>query len=194
MKNYVLATVLVFTALTSVFAVEVATTTTLSIYSNEKAILLDVKSLVSAPESITITDNDGRVVYTNKINSDRRLVKYNLENLPSGDYTIKVKGSNFIEYTNTRITNSEIQLSASNTYFRPIVTTDSDKVYVNALLTETDEIQITVLDDKGLEIFRAVQEDDIDYKKTFDLGQLASGNYNVVIITDHFVDEVAISL
>lgn len=194
MKNLILNIVFVFAAILQLSANNAPKGSTIKVINNEKSILLNLKHNLSEVKNFSIIDNSGDIIFTDAIDKNKITVKYNLENLPSGKYIIKVQGNNFVEFIETVITNNFVNLIDTETYFRPVVKNMDHKVLVNALLLGEDDIQLNIYNENDVLVYDYSDKTKGSYIKTFNLEELVDGNYTVVVSTDNFTESLTISI
>ena len=193
MKNLLIASFLIIASLTQVAASIVPVSSSLKVMAVEKSVILDRTGSVAGAESFTIIDAEGNIVFNDKVEKYENKVKFNLSKLPAGNYTIKVSGENFIEIHETVITAQGLSLVSAESHFKPNVTEKEGKLFVNAMLYDED-INVIIYDLKGKLVYDFSNQDSGRFYKTFNLEQLASGNYDVTVLTDYFSATSRISI
>ena len=194
MRNLLFIAVFLFSATMQLSANDEPKNSTLYIPGNEKSVVLNLVGPETEAEFLTITDARGDIVFKDKIETNKQRIKYDLWKLPNDNYTIKVEGDQFVEYHQVLISNDLISLVSSETYSRPVVQNLNKKIIVNASSTNEEDIQLIIVDQTGQVVYAFNEKKQGNYKKAFNLEHLEVGTYNVIISTDHFSNEIKISL
>lgn len=182
-----------FAAFNPLSANPTPTTSSLLFPENEQAVVLNLEGQMGSVESFILSDNRGEVIYSDNIGKHKKRIKYDLRQLPDGYYTIKVIGENTIEHHQISISKDGVNLTNSVSYKRPFITNLKDRVVVHSSSNSNESIGLSIYNETGDLVYSYDEEKSGDYYKVFNLEKLAQGNYNVVVRTRHFVDEVLVS-
>jgi len=194
MKTLVLNITFLFVSIFQMSASNAPKLSSLVSYINEKTIVFNQVDNNSEVETITIYDTGGKVVFEDGLRKYENGVKYKLNRLPVGDYTIKVLSNKYVEMIQTTITENDVLLGNSEFYYKPLLKSNDDKLFVHALFPNNDRIALRIYDDKG-ELVYDYQEDVLgDFQKAFNLEELVEGDYKIYVNTDYFSEAVKVSL
>jgi len=167
---------------------------TLDVIKNEKAVILNLSGLNTHIEFFTITDASGELVFIKRVNKQESKMKFNLEKLPQGEYTLKVEGDNFIELFETVISNESLDIENKVSHFKPQLVRMDQKIMINAYFPSEGDIQVAIYDTKGVLVYDFNRHKTGSFRKIFNLGQLEKGDYDVVVSTDYFNQTSQISI
>lgn len=194
MKNLLVLFAFILVSFAQLSASNAPQSSKLHVLKNEKAVILNLSGLTTKTKSFTVTDSYGEIVFTQVVSKYGHGVKYKLSSLPAGHYLIKVSGDDFVEMYNTVITDDQLIVENSEVHFRPSVTGIMDKVVVDAILANNEDIQVNIYNRSGGLVYSYNDEKAGSFNKTFNLEQLESGKYNVIVSTDYFTESSSISL
>lgn len=195
MKNLILVSVLVISTLFNVQANNSPTSATVYTVSGEKSVILNLADIFSQTDLFTITDSNDNIVFTDIVEKYKNNVKYNLRNLPNGEYTINIEGENFTEYYETSITNDQVQILSSQSYFKPVIHNMNTSIVISdANSTSKEDVQVYIYNEDGDLVYDFKDTKIGTYTKKFNLEHLQKGNYNMIVYTDHFTESINISL
>lgn len=195
MKNLILVSVLVISTLFNVQANNSPTSATVYTVSGEKSVILNLADIFSQTDLFTITDSNDNIVFTDIVEKYKNNVKYNLRNLPNGEYTINIEGENFTEYYETSITNDQVKIVSSQSYFKPVIHNMNTSIVISdANSTSKEDVQVYIYNEDGDLVYDFKDTKIGTYTKKFNLEHLQKGNYNMIVYTDHFTESINISL
>jgi len=194
MKNLLLTIAVVISGAFQMTANSGLTASSIVVLDNEKSVLLDLNGTLQAADAFTITDVKNNIVFSETIKKHQANVQYNLEHLPYGKYEIKIEGADFVEYHEILVSNSQVDLISKESYFRPFIRKSGDKIRVNALFPSKENVQLNILDETGALVYSYSDLKSSNYGKVFNLENLDTGNYTVIVSTNHFSSSKKISL
>ena len=182
-------------ALMFVAATGSAKDTKLNITANaEKSVTIEM-DMQSAKQYLSIVDKDGVTFYTENIeNANAYSKKFDLQNLPDGNYFLKVE--NDLKETVFAISISESKISIINRKenVKPIFRKDGKKVYLNLLNLEKKDVRITIFDSDSRIVFNETVTDTALIEKAFNFEKAFEDRYTVVVKNneDTFYEDIAI--
>lgn len=182
--------ILIFTALTtfSSFASGVKPLptlvegTTITVYfEDDKSDMLNV----------SITDRYGYELLSEKIqNKNRKFRKYNLEQLPFGEYSLKIESDQKIVYKTIKMERNNSVVLNEKVTFKPTTFFKNDRWLVNALALG-EKVSIKIYDEKFQELFEDKFKNESVIAKSYNLSELAYGVYTLsVTIGDNSFNKV----
>ena len=166
--------------------------TSLIVIENQKAVVLNLSEIDAA--SFLIFDDKGTRIYSQEIRRFETGVKYVMNNLPTGKYTIEIHGDSFMEFYSTVLTKDGLTIESNEAYFRPSISSVNKKVVIDAELAEKEDIEISIYDKNEYLVYSFDDHKTGSYNKVFNLNKLKRGQYRVVVSTDHFTESSTISL
>ena len=194
MKNLLVLIVCTLVSIAQLSAGNAPQSSKLHVLKTEKAVILNLSGLTTKAKKFTVTDSDGVIVFTQFVAKYDHGVKYKLANLPAGQYVIKVGGDDFLEMYNATITNDELIIENSEVHFRPTVNKLNEKVTIDAILADKEDIQVNIYNMSGELVYSFNDEKAGSFNKIFNLEQLKSDRYNVIVSTDYFTESSVISI
>jgi hypothetical protein len=194
MKNLILVTAFILASFLQMIASDAPKSATLDVVSNEKSIVLNSSSVTEETKTFTITDQSGAILFTDIIEKNKKRVKYDLKRLPNGDYSIKIAGNNSIEFYQATISDNDVSLTNAKTYFRPAIQQSENNIVVSSINLNDEDLQVSIYDSSHELIYKSNEQRTGNFQKTYNLKQLAEGEYNVIVSTDYFSNSMEISL
>lgn len=194
MKNLIVLVAFTIVSIAQLSANNAPQSSKLHVLENEKAVILNLSGLTTKAKNFTVSDSKGDVVFTQVVSKYDHGVKYKLSNLPAGQYVIRVGGDDFVEMYDAVITNDQLIVENSEVHFRPTVNSINEKVMVDAILANEEDIQVNIYNMSGELVYSFNDEKAGSFNKTFNLKQLQSDKYNVIVSTDYFTESSVISL
>ncbi len=181
MKNTLLLISTLILAIGSLFASEMkpnVTTTT------DKTITVNFDQTTNAPVDVILKDAAGFRLLEESLNSqDAQRRKYNLKNLPAGNYTLEIHEDFRITTESISIDNNTIEVTNEEVTFKPVCSQTQDHWNINLLLLKKDaDITIYNADDKP--VYTAKFRGEQNISKSYDISNLEIGNYKAVIQVD----------
>lgn len=166
----------------------------LNALASEKSVILDLSTLPAKVELFIITDYTGEDIFREKVGESERRIKYDLSNLPSGRYSIKVEGEDFVEIHTTLITEDQVIFERIDAHLRPTFEVFGEKLSVHTKGSHTENIDLVIYDETGELVYEFQGQTSDNFQKVFNLSMLAKGTYHVVASTNYFSESQSISL
>ena len=193
MKNLLGTTVFILFSFFQLSANNAPQKAVLDVVINEKSVVL--KSTVRTEEmTFIITDLFGEKVFIDKIEENKKRVKYDLKALPSGDYIFKIQSDNSIKIYEALISDDKVSLVNSKSFFRPMIQNMVRKVIVTSEHLNDEDIQVSIFDNSDALVYRSNDQNTGAFQKLFNLKELPLGDYTVMVSTDYFSNSTKISL
>lgn len=155
--------------------------TTVKISSVEKSVIVNLGSVQKEEISVSIEDFYGNVLITESVKNHSNFVKkYNVSKLESGQYAITITKKTLrtvqpftVSYEGA-VTMSDVEKKEK---FIPVLVQNGNKLDVNVLLGNYNNITVKILDNEGRSAL-----DDRNYvvltmHKRYDLSKLPAGSY-----------------
>lgn len=142
-------------------------------------------SVLKESAQITIADEYGSVLITEKTNAPSFAKLYNLELLPEGNYKVKVKtGQKEVEQI-LLIDRQTVTVKANlrREFLLPLVKLDQKMVKVMMLNTRITDVTVKIKNESGDVIFTDDLGSVVKVEKRYDVAKLDRGRYQVVIQT-----------
>lgn len=148
-----------------------------------KAFIVDTKLWKSEYLTVEIRDKAGELIFDNKY-STKKGKRFNLENLPSGEYSILI--ANELKSTKQEfiITAEEVVLLPNAvTVFKPVIIVKADHIDLNYLST-SNSITVSVYD-LNHNIFNVDYKNQVSINKRFDISNLPKGSYTFNVSSEN---------
>jgi hypothetical protein len=182
-------------ALMLVVATSAAKEPTLSVSPNAAKSLVFEMEDPSTDTVLSISDVDGVLIYSEKVgNAAPYSKKFNLMNLPNGDYELKVENALKKTVFKFDIDNSNVLIADRNENVKPVFKKNGQKVLLNLLNSDKKDIRITVYDSENRVLFNETVVDTFLVEKAFNFESAYEDTYSVVVQNgeDTFYEEVVI--
>lgn len=194
MKNVLLTTALLFITVIQSYAGHGPKSFDLTVLGNEKSVILKLASTGKDVELFTMMDSKGDILINQIVRTNDKNVKYDLSRLPNGTYTIKVDGTDYVELFETTISNEDVEIAQTAVFHRPALNLHDKKIILAAELDEDEKIGMTIYNASGDLVYEFEDQSSGDFQKSFNLKELASGDYSVFVSTNYFSESKKITL
>lgn len=194
MKNLTLVVAFILSGLFQLQANNVFSAAKLTVLQNEKSIILNTADQFKRTEVLKITDARANVVFTDVIEKNKQQVKYVLNKLPNGNYDITVGGSEVVTVYETIISDDNVKIVDTKSYYRPSIHTTIGKLLVTAKVEKKEDVRVSIYDKSNVLVFRYSMEKENPFTQSFNLEHLPKGDYEVTVSTDYFVEQSKITL
>lgn len=137
--------------------------------------------------TIRIFDEAGLNLLNEKIEVNRTFSKsYDLSNMPNGIYEVEIEDNiSFRKYfVITTSDTIEIMENVEQKVFKPIVVLEESLLKLNLLNLGSGDVELSLSNKIGEEIYTEKIENTIAIHKGFDLSKLPSGDYSVEVKTE----------
>ena len=169
-------------ALMFVVATSMAKEPTLRVTNNTEKSLDFEMDAPSGKTVISILDIDGVIIYSEKIASAATYSKkFDLRNLPDGDYTFKVEETLKETIFEFDIDNSTVILEERKENAKPVFNKNGQKVLLNLLNTDKGDVNITIYDSENRVVFNETVVDTFLVQKAFNFEKAYKDNYLMVV-------------
>ena|GEM_PF-863096 len=149
-----------------------------------KTIMIIFDQTINAPVDVVLKDAKGFKLLEESLNSkDAKSRKYNLKNLPVGNYTLEIHEDFKITTESITIDNDAVIVTDEDVTFKPVCSQTQDHWNINLLLLQKDaDIIIYNTDEKP--VYSAKFRGEQNVAQSFDISKLDKGNYNAVITVE----------
>lgn len=145
---------------------------------------------VSAETSVQILDQEGFTLIEESVAASEAFEKvFNLEKLQAGIYTLVIK-SNYKETVQPMIItgrNLIVDESKRKEFYPAIIKMEKNNVNLSLLNPTKSKVVLSIQDATGETLYRDALNDLMVVEKRYDLSQLSSGQYTVVVDTSNEV-------
>ncbi len=183
-------------ALMFVVATGLAKEPKLSLTPNvEKSLNFEMDS-ASKRTFVSIVDTNGIIIYSENIaEAIIYSKKFDLKNLPEGSYFLKVEDALKETVFTFVVDDSEIVIAERKENTKPVFKRDSQRVFLNFLNLEKEEVKITVYNSESRVIFSEKVTDTMIVEKVFNFEKAQKDQYVVIVkrLNDTFYKDVAIN-
>lgn len=136
----------------------------------------------SGDVKVVITDEDGFTVFTQKLAKNIDLIKYNMADLPNGQYSIEISDELRIIRKQFEMKDNQLVVAKEDEkIYKPQVKISKNIVDIQMLSLNKDVI-VSLTDKEGIEILDEKLNTSI-ISKRLDINGLPSGNYILTIQT-----------
>lgn len=165
------------------------------VQSSGKKVIVDLTHLYGDEATCQLIDEQGRVVYNNKIRAVDQVVKsYDLSGLEKGDYTMIIEDEMSIDKIFLELSDAEIVLlKKSKPIYKPIIIKQAGrKVHFN-LLSRTKDVTLSVSKNDE-EFYAKTYKGEPSIGQIIDFSQADRGEYviRVSILGEVFYENISI--
>jgi len=163
-------------------ATSMAKEPTLSVTPNTEKSLIFKMDATSEQTVISILDVEGVIIYSEKVGSTAAYSKkFNLRNLPDGDYVLKVEDLLKETIFEFDIDNSNVLIEERKENTKPIFKENGQKVFLNLLNPGKGDVKITIYDGENRIVFDETVVDTLLIEKTLNFEKAYEDTYVVVV-------------
>ena len=158
--------------------------TTVKISSVEKSVVVNLGSVQKEEITIAIEDNYGNTLTTEIVKNNANFVKkYNVSKLENGQYVITITKKTLrtaqpFVVTNTGVTMLDLEKKEK---FLPVLEQNGNKLDVNVLLGNYNNITIKIVNNEGRSEFEDKNYVLLTLHRRYDLSKLPSGAYTAEV-------------
>lgn len=149
-----------------------------------KSFILQSTETISNPLLVTIRDLRGEIVHSERVELDDELNrKYNLKNLPNGQYIVSMDNGSQISTQGLNIQGDVLTINEDDytTFFQPVIMRNGEKVDINMLALTPTQITVSIVDYAGRVNYKETVTVDGQFGKRFDISNLENGQYNISV-------------
>lgn len=153
---------------------------------NAKLINLELKNS-DGNVQVRVKDVHGVVLHKENYNGIQFSKKYDLSDLPSGNYFFEIEGETKIKKMpfsvnlNTVIFNNKIE----EVYYKPVVRRKDELIYISKASVNSNSLQIELYNDAEVLLYKEDVTGNVDLGKTLNISLLNKGNYRLVMKSDN---------
>lgn len=154
--------------------------TTVKISSVEKAVVVNLGSVLKEEITIKIEDINGVALLTETVKENPNFVKrYNVSKLENGEYNLIITKKTLRTVQPFQVTDSVVAIDEieKKEKFLPVLDFKNDDLNVNVLLGNYSNITIKLYDNEGHKVFEEKNYVVSTLHKRYDLSKLARGVY-----------------
>ncbi|GAB5475323.1 MAG: hypothetical protein Mars2KO_34220 [Maribacter sp.] len=182
-------------ALMFVVATSMAKEPKLSVAHNtEKSLIFEMEK-PSNQTVVSIQDIEGVIIYSEEVaDAATYLKKFDLRNLPDGNYILKVEDSLKVTVFEFDINDSDVSIVERKENTKPVFKKDGQKVFLNLLNTDKEDVKITIYDSENRIVFKETVSDTLLVEKAFNFEKAYEDTYRVVVKNgeDTFYENISV--
>ena len=186
-RNQLLAVVALLLISGSAFAVD---DTEISIRKSDDRALVRVSNLSGGTAILRLKDAQGHVLHREAIKKHAYMKKYNLANLPGGEYTIEVRSDEGVSQETFTMSRGV----ARSVYFKPAVQVGTDVVKVMFKNSIASPVSLKLHDRFGRVLYQETVASQDEFAKGLNLAKLSAGQYSLSITGADYVYAKSIAL
>jgi len=151
---------------------------------------LSIVSIINPTQAtlrMNITDATGNLYYSKKVSSATTAQKlFDFSYLEDGVYKIELTGAKEsiekeFEVANNKLVNAEVKQNTAKTMFR----SDANNLFVTYLSFENKDLNISITDEFGKEVFTKNYTSEPTFSKKFNVEALPEGDYKIRLISNN---------
>lgn len=163
-----------------------STSVEISVAKEAKTFTLNLSNIRTETVVVRIYDAAGNNLLMDQISNKAAFSKkYNLANLPEGNYFVSISKSLIETIQPIVITETGIEADEANRIekFRPSFQRNDNKLDINLLMGGVGDVKVKFLNEKGDEIFVDETKGVHNFSKRFNLANIGSGRFTVLVET-----------
>lgn len=191
MKNLLIVCLIVAGIYNQAFA---GPTSGIAYVSQGKTVTVRFNPSLSSPVKVVLRDLSDFTLHSETVNtSNIRSRKYNLRNLPDGDYIFEVHEPMKIVEKKIRVQGRAIQMIDETIYFKPSTFLKGNTLGVNVLALNKD-VKVRIYDADGNTVYSAEMKSEPYVAQLYNLEKMDRGDYLVNISIDNHLFSESFSL
>ncbi len=146
---------------------------------NAKTVVVNLSNWKHSAIMITIEDNNGNVMYSEKIEKPHANRQYNLSKMNDGEYTISIENKQKVAVQKVKIKRDEILVEATiEETFKPIFITNGNVWAIQALSLAKNAVVKIYDEDNNIVFSEKIEKPTVERK--YNVTKLSTGNYEIV--------------
>ncbi len=145
--------------------------------------VLDMKMNADSNQThVKIIDANYEIIFYENVDSEDVYSKrFNFKSLENGTYFLSVDDALKETVFTLSIADSDISILKKAENFKPIYIREDDKVFMNFLNLEKEEVKITVFDSDGRTVYEEIVNDENKIEKVFNFSEAYEDTYTIII-------------
>lgn len=152
--------------------------------TNTKSIALYIENPDMMALTISLIDEDDVKLHNDILDEQDSFAKrYNLKNLPAGEYTIVIENNYFIKSQPIHVGGDDVKVMKEEevTIYKPAIKRNGNFIDFDMLLLGDAKVVLKIVDYKGRSNFVEVIENEEWIQKRFNIGKLEEGDYSLTV-------------
>ncbi len=190
LKNQWLAAAMLLVLSGSAMANDTDTDISVRKSEGEKQTLVRVCHLSEGAAVLRLKDAQGRVLHRESIKGHAYMKKYDMANLPGGEYTFEVSSNEGVSQETFTLSSGV----ARAMYFKPAIQIDAEIVKVMFKNSIASPVSLKLYDRDGHVLYQETVASQDEFAKGLNLSKLVAGQYSLSITGDDYVYSKSIAL
>ena len=190
LKNQLLAVAALLLLHSSAMANDPDTDISVRQSEGEKQTLVRVYTLSEGTAVLRLKDAQGHVLHREAIKGHAYMKKYDMANLPAGEYTFEVRSDEGVSQETFTLSSGV----ARTMYFKPAVRVDAETVNVMFKNSIASPVSLKLYDRYGKVLYQETIASQDEFAKGLNLSKLVAGQYSLSITGDDYVYAKSIAL
>lgn len=149
--------------------------------TTEKSLIFEMED-PSKQTIISIQDAEGVIIYSENVaDVATYLKKFDLRNLPNGDYVLRVEDTLKVTVFEFDINDSKVSIAEKKENVKPVFKKNGQKVFLNLLNSDKEEVKITIYDSVNRVVFKETVSNTFLVEKAFNFEKAYEDTYRVVV-------------
>ena len=146
----------------------------------DPSVVISFENWKSETLAVKILTNKSEIIFNDKLNTaDSEGVKYNLKNLESGKYTIKLENDHKLVEETVILFNGKIAEKEAKVYYKPYVKIQDDMINVS-FLSFDGQADVSI-SKNGKEFFNDTVTNQKPFNKVYNVNKLEKGTYTLKV-------------
>lgn len=150
----------------------------------------NLEFLIDAPAKesfVKLTDNNGNIIFSEKVSSGTYAKKFNLSALDKGRYYFSSENAIKAYVFTLEIDDSELILLHKKEIAKPVFRHKGDRLFLNLLNLDRNRVYIKVVDSYNRVVFKDTIEGERIVEKAFNFEQAYEDRYMIVVRNENEV-------
>lgn len=154
--------------------------------ADAKKFSLELANIEAGTTTITLLDNYGIALISDKVGANTYGKVFNLAKLPAGEYELVITTTNRDIVQPLELTYKGVELDAAQrrVYFAPTILTNKTKLDISYFQGEITDVEVALFKNSDL-VFSDTFDNIIKVERRYDLSNLPVGIYNLKVTTEY---------
>ncbi|NNE15093.1 MAG: hypothetical protein HKN51_08960 [Saprospiraceae bacterium] len=149
----------------------------------DPSIVISFEAWKGGDLSVRILTEDSELIFNDNLKIDETDgVKYNLKNLKSGKYLVKLENDIKLVEETVILFDGKIVKKEAKIYYKPVVVIKKDLINLS-FLSYNGDVDVTIFGDEG-ELYSSSVENTKPYNRIYSISDLPQGSYTIDVRND----------
>ncbi len=150
-------------------------------YTTEKKATVKLENLKSIDVTIMVTDDNGRVLFEETIQSQRSYGRvYDFTNLSDGVYTITSNDDYIRTTSEVQVQRADVRVLRNEVEYKPVFKTKDNALLVNYFNADAKDITFSIENEYGL-LYENAEGNGLTFQKSLNISKMMPGRYYATV-------------